>query len=72
MYQVIQEIPGWEIQPHKVILNLASEDYQLIEKDFEKSCSVSLEIQIVDDLGPAKKIDTNFTSSGTFASCHHR
>jgi hypothetical protein len=56
MYQVIQEIPSWEIQPHKVILNLASEDYQLIEKDFEKSCSVSLEIQIVDDLGPAKKL----------------
>lgn len=56
MYQVIQEVSNWDIQPHTVILNLALDDYLLLEKEFEDSCSLNLEIQIVENLGPAKKL----------------
>lgn len=56
LYQVINEIPEWEILPEQIILNLTLKDFRLLKEDFKKKCPDNLWIQIVEDLGPAKKL----------------
>jgi hypothetical protein len=56
LHEVISKIPNWEVLPEKIILNLAQKDFLLLDKDFQKNCPVDLEIQIVEDFGPATKL----------------
>jgi len=56
LYQVLSEVPQWDVLPEKIILNLTPEDFDSLQFEPHKKFSKKFEINITTDMGPAKKL----------------